>query len=126
MMKLIKYVETPAFKKKFKKLQKKFKTLADDLETAKRNAIELLHIKGLDNRSIVAIPGHEHEAFDIYKLRKFACKALKGKGVNSGIRIIYAFNPSTLSVTFIEIYFKTDQANEDKDRIDSFLKALSN
>lgn len=99
MTKSIKYDETPAFQKDFKKLQKKFRTLSDDLNTVKKNAIELLHIKGLDNGSIVLIPGHEHDIVTTHKIRKFACKALKGKGVNSGIRITYAFNPSIVEVT---------------------------
>ena len=40
----IDYGETDEFAKDFKKLAKRFKTLADDIETAKKNAIELYHL----------------------------------------------------------------------------------
>ena len=53
----------------------------------------------------------------IYKARKFACKALKGRGARSGIRIIYAYVAQKDEIYFIEIYSKTDKENEDRERI---------
>ena len=53
----------------------------------------------------------------ICKAKKFACKALKGRGGMSGIRIIYAYYENEDVIEFIEIYFKGDKANEDKKRI---------
>lgn len=121
----INYNETDAFKRCFKKLSKKFKTLPGDFNIAKKNAIELLHLRKIDNQSAVLIPGYNHQKFRIYKLRKFACRSLKFKGVMSGIRIIYAYGIESQYVTFIEIYFKPDQANEDKKKIEEFLKELA-
>lgn len=118
----INYEETSFFQRALKNLSKKFKTLHDDIEVAKRSAIELLHLNGIDNQSIALIPGYKNENFQIYKLRKFACRSLKGKGVKSGIRIIYAYNQKIKKIIFIEIYFKADQENEDKKRIEEFLK----
>ena len=40
----IKYSQTEEFKKDFKKLEKKYRTLKDDLLVAQRNAIEVFHI----------------------------------------------------------------------------------
>lgn len=117
----IQYNETPEFQKDFKKLSKHYKTLADDLEVAKRNAIELYHLKKIDNHSVFPIPRFCSEEIRVYKLKKFACKSLKGKGVRSGIRIIYAFAFKTNKVTFIEIYYKGDKPNEDVKRITNFL-----
>jgi mRNA-degrading endonuclease RelE of RelBE toxin-antitoxin system len=48
----------------------------------------------------------DRKTIQIYKVKKFSCKALKGKGVKSGIRVIYAFYPEELRVEFLEIYFK--------------------
>jgi len=115
-------VESDSFQKTYKKLKKKFVTLDEDLSAAKRNAIELLHLYNIDNQSIVLISGYQHKKFKIYKLRKFACKSLKGKGVQSGIRIIYAFCCEQAAVTLIEIYYKADQESEDKNKIEIFLK----
>src|SRR5579872_5678029 len=105
MTKIIKYDEIDFFKKDFKGLKKRFKTLDEDLKTAKKNAIELFHLQNIDNQSVVLIPGLSNEKFQIYKLRKFACKSLKGRGVQSGIRIIYAYALEHGMVMFIEIYF---------------------
>jgi hypothetical protein len=53
----------------------------------------------------------------IIKVKKIACKALKGKGVNSGLRLVYAYFPEKNKITFIELYHKIDKENEDKKRI---------
>lgn len=118
----IEFGETDVFQKDLKKLLKKFRTLGDDLETAKRNAIELYHLKRIDNRSVFPIPDFCNEEVQICKIKKFACKALKGRGVMSGIRVIYAFYPATFKVEFIEIYFKGEKENEDFERIKEYLK----
>ncbi len=116
------YKSIPEFDKDLKKLLKKFRTLEEDIETAKRNAIELYHIREINNLSVFQIPGFHLPGARIFKLKKFSCKALKGKGVKSGIRVIYAFYPGNLLVEFIEIYYKADQANEDQERIKNYLK----
>ncbi len=121
----IRYFEAQSFGKEFKKLQRKFRTLPEDFRVARKNAIELFHIKNIDNKSVELIPGFKNDRFQIYKLRKFACKSLKGRGVRSGIRIIYAFDPAKMRVTFLEIYFKGDgRDNEDKNKIEEFLQCL--
>jgi hypothetical protein len=50
-------------------------------------------------------------------LIKIASKALKGRGVNSGLRLIYAYFPDEQKITFIELYHKNDKENEDRNRI---------
>jgi hypothetical protein len=119
----INYCETPEFQKDFKKLLRKFKTLEDDFELAKKAAIELFHIQKINNLSVFPIPGFSKEPVQIMKLKKFACKSLFGRGVRSGIRIIYAHDTSCKKVEFIEIYYKGDQENEDKDRIKAYISA---
>ncbi|MEJ7679201.1 MAG: hypothetical protein WKG06_15370 [Segetibacter sp.] len=53
----------------------------------------------------------------VIKVKKIACKALKGRGVNSGLRLIYAHFEEEQKITFIELYHKNDKENEDKQRI---------
>lgn len=120
--KMIKYVTTTSFEKDLKKLQKKFRTLEEDLKVAKKNAIELYHIQRIDNESIEPIPGFCNKEVLICKIRKFACKALKGRGNKSGIRIIYAYYPEKRIVEFIEIYFKGEKESENQERIKEYLK----
>ncbi|MCH7731727.1 MAG: hypothetical protein IIB44_04315 [Candidatus Marinimicrobia bacterium] len=105
------------FKKDFKKLTKRFKTLDDDIETFINIQLKLTHKLGVDNKGVVHISGLGIEIPKIYKAKKFACKALKGRGGMSGIRIIYSYYEKEDIIEFIEIYYKGDKANEDKQRI---------
>ncbi len=108
-----------------KKLSKSFSTLSDDLETAKKAAIELYHIHNQNNNAVFPIPEFCNDNVVVHKIRKFACKSLKGRGVMSGIRVIYAYFPNEKKVVFIEIYFKGNKENEDRERIKEFLKKNS-
>ena len=117
----ISYDETREFQKDLKKLLKKYRSLEEDLETAKKAAIELFHIHKINNLSVSPIPGFCLKEIQICKLKKFACKALKGRGSKSGIRVIYAFHIKPLRVNFIEIYFKGDKENEDRERVKRYL-----
>ena len=121
----IHYKETAAFQKDLKKLLKKFRTLTEDLETAKKNALELFHLRKIDNKSVFPVPNFYNSDFQIYKLKKFACKSLKGRGVKSGIRVIYAFFPKEMKIIFIEIYFKANKPNMDYERAENFLKTIT-
>jgi mRNA-degrading endonuclease RelE of RelBE toxin-antitoxin system len=105
------------FKRDFKKLAKKFRTLEDDLNAFIANQLQLTHKKNIDNKGVVRISDLGIEHPKIYKARKFACKALKGKGAASGIRVIYAYYDQEDVIEFVEIYYKSDKENEDRDRI---------
>jgi mRNA-degrading endonuclease YafQ of YafQ-DinJ toxin-antitoxin module len=105
--------ELTEYKKDLKNLLKKYRTLNDDLEVVKR---------------VLEVSPNERPPFSfridnldletcIIKVKKIACKALKGRGVNSGLRLIYAHFPDEKKITFIELYHKNDKENEDKKRI---------
>lgn len=121
----MKYKETKEFAKDFKKLwRKKFSSLEEDLKVNKKYQIELFHCKEIDNNGIFEISGVGNcDKLRFYKIKKFQCKSLKGRGAKSGIRIIYAYFPEEKRIVFIEIYFKTgSKMNEDKTRIVDFIK----
>ena len=109
--------ELPEFKKDFKKLSKKHRTLPEDLETFINVQLKLYHKLNIDNDGIVRVSDGDIKYPHIYKVRKFACRALKGKGVRSGIRIIYAYYPNEDKIEFVEIYYKGDKENEERKRI---------
>ena len=116
------YFETSLFAKDLKKLLKRFRTLNEDLEILKNNQIELLHVHHIDNQGTFEIRGFENPLYLIYKIEKFTCMSLKGRGCDSGLRLIYAINKNKNSVYLLEIYFKGDKKNEDASRIVDFLK----
>jgi len=105
------------FDRDFKKLLKKFRTLEEDLKIFIEKELNLYHKLKIDNKGIFPITGLRSKYPRIFKGKKFACRALKGKGVQSGIRVIYAYYEELDKVELIEIYYKGDKANEDKERI---------
>ena len=106
------------FKKDFKGLLKKYKTLKDDLEVVQQ-VLEILPDARppfsfrIDNLGIESC---------VIKVKKIACKSLKGNGVNSGLRLVYAYFKDDTTIVFIEMYHKNDKENEDRDRIMNYFK----
>lgn len=121
-MKEIKYFKLKKFQKEFDKLEKRFKTLSQDFEILKQASIELLHIYNKNNNGIFLIPNFNNKEIQIYKVKRFACRYLKGKGGNTKLRVIYAFYPKLFKIEFLEIYFKGDKILENKERIKEYLK----
>ncbi|MCK5123252.1 MAG: hypothetical protein KAQ87_03850 [Candidatus Pacebacteria bacterium] len=119
----MKYEETKEFTRDFKKLLKKFASLVEDLEVNKQYRIELFHCKEIDSRSIFEIQrAGNTDGLKFYKVKKFQCKSLKGRGAKSGIRVTYAYFPTEQKIVFLEIYFKAKQENENRQRIADFIK----
>jgi len=112
----------PEFDRDTRRLLKRFKTIEDDLEIFIEKQLILYHKLKIDNKGIFQITGLPVENPKVYKAKKFACKSLKGKGVQSGIRVIYAYEEEKDKIVLIEIYFKGDKANEDKKRILEYLR----
>ena len=108
------------FEKDLKQLSKKrFRSLPEDLDTFKK----FLGISPQATPPISFQISNLSAQHEIIKVKKFACKSLKGRGRNSGIRIIYAYHQEEQKIVFIEIYFKADQANEDRGRILKYYKS---
>jgi mRNA-degrading endonuclease RelE of RelBE toxin-antitoxin system len=106
--------ELPEFSKEFKRFSKKYKSLLDDLGEFKR----IVDVAPLGNSKHFNVLT-KNECCTIIKARLF-CRYLKG----SSLRIIYAFHCSNLKVDFIEIYFKGEKENEDRERIKEYLKSF--
>lgn len=101
------------FEKDVKKLWKKYRALPDDIEVMKK--------------ILVLIPD-ERPPFNfrisdlgittcVIKIRKIASRSFKGKGVNSGFRLIYAYFEKESKIVLIELYHKSQKEIEDRDRI---------
>lgn len=117
----VRYIEAVSFQKTFKKLLKKYPSLRDDLEVAKVNAIELFHLSKIDNKSVFRITGITPADIESYVVKKFACKSLKGSGVQSGIRLTYIYLPKLQEIVLIEIYHKNTSDIEDKSLIQKYI-----
>ena len=112
-----KVILLPQFQKDLKKLCKRFKTLEDDLKTFIKTELVLFHKLKKDNKGVFHIPDLEIDVPKIYKAKKFASRSLKGKGVQSGFRVIYAHFKDEDRIELIEIYYKGNKKREDRNRI---------
>ena len=110
-------IRLPAFERDIRKMVKKFRTIEGDLDVFIGTGLYLFHKLNIDNDGIFRITGVPFDNPEIYKVKKFACRSLKGKGIHSGIRVIYAYYREMDRIELIEIYYKGDKENEDRDRI---------
>jgi len=103
----------PEFDKDLKWLLKKYRSLNSDLEDVKI----ILEVRPderppfsfrIDNLGITTC---------VIKVKKIACNSLKGRGVNSGLRLIYAYFKEHPKIILIELYHKNDKESEDRQRI---------
>jgi mRNA-degrading endonuclease RelE of RelBE toxin-antitoxin system len=101
------------FEKDLKRLLKKFRTLNSDLEDVKT----ILRSKPderppysfrIDNMGITTC---------VIKIKKITSDSMKGRGVNSGFRLVYAWFKDEQKIIFIELYHKSEKENEDRQRI---------
>jgi len=107
------FEELAEYKKDLKDLSKRYRTLPDDMEVVKKVLIVSPDERPpfsfrIDNLGIGTC---------VIKVKKIACKALKGRGVNSGLRLVYALFREETKIVFVELFHKNDKANEDKQRI---------
>ena len=112
-----KITHVPEFERDLKKLSKRFSSLEEDLQTFIKVAMNLYHKQKIDSKAIFHISDLGIKSPKVYKAKKFACKALKGKGAQSGIRVIYAYREEEDWIEFLEIYYKGDKASEDRESI---------
>lgn len=107
------FEELVEFKKDLKNLLKKYRTLNDDLDVVKQVLTTAPDARPpfsfrIDNLGLETC---------VIKVKKIACRALKGRGVNSGLRLIYAHFEEEEKIIFAELYHKNDKENEDRERI---------
>ena len=105
--------EIEEFKKDLKRLSKRFTTLSDDMVIVKK---------------VLTVSPDERPPFSyridglgiktcIIKIKKIASRSLRGRGADSGLRVVYAHYNAEEKIVFIELYFKGDKENEDRERI---------
>ena len=104
--------ELPEFQKELKWLGKKYKSLLNDLQEF-RNVVSAVPLGNSKHFNVIM----QTEILHIIKARLF-CRYLKG----TSLRIIYAYFKQNQQIEFIELYYKGDKENEDRERIKKYLK----
>jgi len=111
---MCKFSTLPEFDKELKKLSKKYPTIISDIEDLK--PILITCPTGTSkNFTIMKIVGD----VQIVKVRVH-CESLRSRVV----RLIYAYHKDRIEFVFIEVYFKGDKENEDRERIKEYLTGI--
>lgn len=108
------FAKLPEFERELKKLSKKYPTIESDIEDVKPVLLNsptglgknFIIIKSIENTKIVKAKIH--------------CESLRSRT----IRLIYSYREDKIEFIFLEVYFKGDKENEDRKRIDNYLKNL--
>lgn len=103
------FSESDKFRKEFKKLLKKYRTLEDDFEVAKKVIAAAPKGDGGKHWNILRRKENRY----ILKTRMM-CRVLKG----AELRLIYYYDGNNVEVVFIEIYYKGDKGRENQKRIE--------
>lgn len=102
----------PEFKKEFDRLLKKFRSLNEDIKIFEDFIFK--NPTGLGKNFTII---HRDENIKIVKAR-LMCDSLR----NRNIRVIYAYHDDMFEFVYIEIYFKGNKENEDKERVKAYIK----
>ena len=95
----MKFDELPEFKKDLKTLLKKYRTLNEDIGVVKL----VLELNPNEKPPFSFRINNLGIETCIIKVKKIACKSLKGRGVNSGLRLVYAVITS-YSIHYTKLY----------------------
>ena len=109
------FVRTQEFEKELKNLSKKWRSLFEDLVKMEKILRQYPTGSGI-NFSILTVCGD----VKIVKAR-VPCKSLRERS----IRVIYAYHNNTFTFVHLEIYFKGHKQNEDRSRIEEYLKLIT-
>ena len=108
------FEQLPEFQKELSKLSKKYLSLEEDLLKLER--LITLNPVGVGMNFVTV---HHSPKVKIVKTR-LACKSLRDRSM----RLMYAYHGSTVTFVYIEIYFKGEKENEDRSRIEQYLRGF--
>ncbi len=115
--------ETDEFKRDYRRLEKRFKTLRADFDVFIATQLNLFHKQKQDNGGVwrISETGCEYPLF--YRAKKFACASLYGTGCKSGMRVVYAYWEKEDRIEFIEMFHKNEQPELTEKRLRSYVKS---
>lgn len=109
---MMNFDELPEFQKELKRLSKKYKSLPEDLQEFCK-VVSVVPLGNSKHFNVII----QTELFYIVKARLF-CRYLKG----ASLRIVYSYFEKEGRIDFIELYFKGEKENENRERIKEYLK----
>jgi mRNA-degrading endonuclease YafQ of YafQ-DinJ toxin-antitoxin module len=114
----MKFVYQSEFEKDLKRLLKRYISLNEDLI----KIMSILEVYPNARPPFSFLLYNKSNTVSVIKIKKIACLSLRGKGVNTGLRMIYILNHKSNTIEFIELYHKNEKANEDQKRFLHLMK----
>jgi mRNA-degrading endonuclease RelE of RelBE toxin-antitoxin system len=108
------FTSLPEFEKEIKRLARKYPTIISDIEDIKPILLDSPTGVG-KNFTIMRVSGE----VKVVKVRVH-CESLRSRVV----RLIYAFHGGRIEFVYIEVYMKGDKENENRERINNYLKNI--
>jgi len=109
----MKFEMLPEYQRDLKRLLKKYRTLEKDLNVVRK----VLKVRaGASPPMSVRIEGLKLSTC-VIKIRRIASDSFKGKGSNSGLRLVYAHFEKEDRIELVELYHKNEKDKEDRERI---------
>jgi hypothetical protein len=114
----MKFEELDEYRNDLKGLVKKYKSLEEDLRVVKK----ILRTMPDERPPFSFAVDHPSGTATIIKVKTLACKSLKGRGVHSGLSLIYAYVKKQKKIVMIALYDNSDKENKE---LKALLKRLS-
>ena len=107
------FYQLPEFEKELKKLSKKYPSLVSDIEDIK--SVLLTSPTGIGKNFTIIKTTEEIKIVKVH----IHCESLRARIM----RLIYAYHKNKIEFMYIEVYFKGDKVNEDRERIEEYLSS---
>jgi len=107
------FEELEEYRNDLKQLSKKYRTIPGDMEVVKK----VLNVHPEERPPFSFRIDNLGLKTCVIKVKKIASKSFKGKGVNSGFRLIYAHFEIEDKIVLVELYHKSNKELEDRKRI---------
>jgi hypothetical protein len=109
------FSEESKFAREYARLYKRFLSLDTDITKVKQVMVQSPEGRGSKHWNVL------HRAKDVVILKtRISCASLH----RDALRLVYAYLPAEIRIDLIEIYFKGDKENEDRERIKEYLNGL--
>jgi len=106
-------VALPEYLRDLRSLSRRFRGLEEDVRIFVEKPLTYFPVAGRNERA--AGLGFEYPV--VYVAKRLACRALRGRGSDSGLRLVCAWFPGEDRLELVELYYKGDKQVEDKARI---------
>lgn len=112
------FEELPEYRRDLKTLLKNYPTLTADMAVVRK----VLSIFPDEQPPRSFQIGDLEISSCVIKMKRVACRAFKGRGIDSGLRLVYAWFEHEPKMVLIQLYEKVVHPNPDYDRIKRYFK----